>query len=137
MLHQDAIRALASDQQVMGRLLQPRAEAVTQEAKRLAPVSPAGEYGRPSGWLRSHIGWEFLTDHRGLFARVHGDAFTPEGFNYGLAMEVGTKAHTITPKSPGYPLRGRGGQVFGYLVHHPGTKPYAFLRGALAVLRGH
>lgn len=131
-LHEDAIKALGQDERVVGIALQAAAEAVTQEAKRLAPTSPAGSEDHASGNLRSSIGWELMHVGGQLLARVRGDAYTAEGFNYGYAMEVGTRAHLITPRDKGYPLRNRRtGQVFGYLVHHPGTKAVAFLRGAL------
>ena len=73
-------------------------EIVTQGAKRRAPVSPRGSHGRPSGYLRSSIGWELRTEH-GLRTRVGSYAITNDGrdFDYGLAVEVGTRKMAAQP----------------------------------------
>lgn len=119
----------------VARHLQHLAEVGTQEAKRLAPTSPHGSGGRPSGWLRSHIGWELHDDSRGLYVDIGCDARTPQGHDYGLDVELGTKPHIIRSRGP-WPLRNkRAGKVFGREVHHPGTRPQPFLRAALEFLR--
>ncbi|MGH3656777.1 MAG: hypothetical protein ACRDUA_08950 [Micromonosporaceae bacterium] len=74
----------------VGRDLQAKAERVTQEAKRLAPVSPHGSGGRPSGYLRSQIGYEIGADAEGLYADIASPATTETGSPYGLFQEVGT-----------------------------------------------
>ncbi len=118
----------------VARHLQQAAEAVTQEAKRLAPVSPDGSNGRGSGYLRSNIQWTIDEDGEGLYADIASTATTPEGAPYGLFVEVGTVAHPIVSKGP-WPLRDRRGNVFGRRVQHPGTRPQPYLRPALDVLR--
>lgn len=111
------------------------ASAGAGEAQRLAPVSPAGSGGRRAGWLRDHIGWRSGRDARGIYHDVYADARTEEGHDYGLDVELGTKPHVIRSKGP-WPLRNRRtGQVFGRVVHHPGTRPVAFLRRSLEYLR--
>ena len=110
-------------------------EVVTQGAKRRAPVSPDGSNGRPSGYMRSQIGWIIGTDGEGLYVDVISPATTPAGFPYGLGVEVGTAAHIIRSHGP-YPLRNRRtGQVFGREVHHPGTNAQPYLRPAMDDVR--
>lgn len=88
---------LDSPEGPVGRMLQAKAEKVTQEAKRLAPVSPKGSNGRPSGWLRSHIGWELGADTAGLYADISSPAESPEGAPYGFFQEVGTSKMAAQP----------------------------------------
>jgi hypothetical protein len=49
---------------------------------------------------------------------------------YAGFVEYGTRAHVITPRGPGYPLRFYwkkiGRWVATYKVQHPGTRPYKF-----------
>ena len=120
------------------------AEPITQEAKRRAPVSPAGstslahnvsgqldEFHRPSGYLRSQIGWTTGRDEHGMYWDISSPATSTDGAPYGLFMEVGTRPHWIASKGP-WPLRNRQtGQVFGAVVWHPGTAPQPHLRPAL------
>lgn len=110
-------------------------EIVTQGAKRRAPVSPDGSNGRPSGYMRSQIGWIVGTDSEGLYVDVVSPATTPSGYPYGLGVEVGTVAHVIRSHGP-YPLRNKHGRVFGMEVHHPGTNPQPYLRPAFDDVRG-
>ena len=63
--------------------------ALAQEAKRLAPVSPHGSHGRPSGYLRSSIGYELGADAQSVYVDYGSNAHTPEGFDYGEAQELG------------------------------------------------
>lgn len=113
-------------------------EIVTQGAKRRAPVSPHGSAGRPSGYLRSKIGWRMGRDSLGLYVDISSPARTPQGEPLGLFMEVGTRPHVIRPLRPGGWLRWvSGGRVhFAQIVHHPGTSPQPHLRPALEDLRG-
>ena len=124
------------------------AEPITQNAKRLAAVSKAGttalvesweddgamsltEVHRPSGYMRSQIGWRFGQDEEGMYWDIESPARSLQGAPYGLFVEVGTKAHPIDSHGP-WPLRNRQtGQVFGQHVNHPGTKPQPYLRPAL------
>ena len=136
-LNSPAIRELLEGEDgPVARHLATRAQRITKTAKRLAPVSPHGSHGRPSGYLRSHIGWELGRDAEGLYADIYTAATTPDGAPYGYFQEVGTRPHII--RSHGnYPLRNRRtGQVFGRVVHHPGTAAQPHLRPALAAERG-
>lgn len=99
--------------QPIARMLTQKAERCTQSAKALAPVSADGSNGRPSGYLRSQIGWTPGSDSQGLYVDVSSPARTPTGAPYGLFQEVGWE----------YPAGRR----------HPG-KPH--LRPALEMLRG-
>lgn len=119
----------------VGRNLQAKAEVVTQGAKRRAPVSPDGSHGRPSGYMRSRIGWRIFKDSDGLVAIVESPATTPDGFPYPLVVEVGSAPHIIESHGD-YPLRDKYGNVFGKRVHHPGTSPQPYLRPALDDIRG-
>lgn len=152
-LNEDALYQLldAPDGEVARWMQEHVAEPITQEAKRLAPVSKLGtnalhaheaaeddphgvyltEIRRPSGWLRSHIQWRFGRDEEGMFWDIESPATSVHGAPYGLFMEVGTKPHGIDSKGP-WPLRNRHtGQVFGQHVNHPGTAPRPYLRPAL------
>lgn len=74
---------------VVARTLQDTLEQITQEAKRLSPVSPDGSHGRPSGYLRSHIGWRIERDGERLVGIVESTATSPTGAPYPLFQEVG------------------------------------------------
>lgn len=128
-------RILNSENGPVGRYLAKVGEVGTQGAKRRAPVSPDGSHGRPSGYMRSQIGWIVGEDAEGLYVDIQSPAVTPEGFPYGLGVEVGTAAHTIRSKGP-YPLRDKKGNVFGKEVQHPGTDPQPYLRPAMDDIRG-
>lgn len=118
-----------------GRYMARVGEVGTQGAKRRAPVSPDGSNGRPSGYMRSQIGWVIGTDAEGLYVDIISPATTPTGFPYGLGVEVGTAAHIIRSHGP-YPLRNKRGQVFGRQVNHPGTAAQPYLRPAMDDIRG-
>jgi hypothetical protein len=108
-------RLLESSSGPTARYLQRLAEIVTQGAKRRAPVSPDGSNGRPSGYMRSGIGWRVLVDTHGLVAVVEAPATTPDGDPYPYFVEVGTVAHVIESHGD-YPLRDKYGNVFGRRV---------------------
>jgi hypothetical protein len=116
------------------RKLQSYAEIVTQGAKRRAATSPDGSHGRPSGYMRSSIGWRIEKDSRGLVAIVEATATTPDGDPYPLFVELGTAPHIIESHGD-YPLRDKYGNVYGKRVQHPGTSPQPFLRPALDDIR--
>ncbi len=122
-------RLLRSAAGPVGRHLVRAAERVTQEAKRLCPVSPHGSGDNPSGHLRSSIGWALGKTGRDLHADIGTDV------EYGIYVELGTRAHEIESHGD-WPLRNRRtGQVFGQKVNHPGTEAQPYLRPALDVLR--
>lgn len=85
-----AIRSLASPAGPVARYLARGAQQVTQGAKRRAPVSPHGSGGRPSGYLRSQIGWVIGTDARGLYVAIASPARTsdPRRAPYGLFQNI-------------------------------------------------
>lgn len=122
----------------IARDLGRRMELGTQEAKRLCPTSPAGHdlpdgTPVPSGHLRSSIGWTVERDSEGWYGDIYCEAPAAEV----LAVEFGTRPHTI--RSTGdWPLRNaRTGDVFGPEVQHPGTEAQPFLRpGMERALRG-
>jgi hypothetical protein len=123
----------------VGRKMARIGEVVTQGAKRRAPVSKRGSGGRPSGYLRSKIGWEMHRDALGLYVDIASPARTVHGEPIGLFAEVGTQPHTIRPKNPNGWLRWTGpdGKVhFAKVVHHPGTRAQPHLRPALDDIRG-
>lgn len=72
---------------------------VAQESKRIAPTSPDGSHGRPSGYLRSTIGHEVGADDDGVYVDIGSHALTPDGTDYGYIVEVGhyTPAGTFVP----------------------------------------
>lgn len=74
-----------------------KAEVITQEAKRLAPVSPRGSNGRPSGYMRSQIGWQRGIDAVGVYWDIFSPALSPEGAPYGLFVETGTSKMEAQP----------------------------------------
>lgn len=117
------------------RMLDRAGEIVTQGAKRRAAVSPDGSHGRPSGYMRSHIGWAPGEDGHGPYTDVAATATTPDGHPYPLDVELGSRAHPIESHGD-YPLRDKHGTVFGRHVDHPGTPSQPFLRPALDDLDG-
>lgn len=127
-------RLLHSEHGPVGRFLVRVGEVGTQGAKRRAPVSPDGSHGRPSGYMRSNIGWVIGNDLEGLYVDIQSPAESPTGYPYGLGVEVGTAAHEIRSHGP-YPLRDKKGNVFGPVVHHPGTDPQPYLRPAMDDIR--
>lgn len=131
-LDQRAIDALASSAAV--KLLTEACEVVLQGAKRRCPVSPAGsEYEgvrHPSGWLRSSI------KSRVIPAGSQYVGIVGTGVGYAWFVEFGTSPHVIRAKHASV-LANSKGDVFGPVVHHPGTVAQPFLRPALDDLAGH
>lgn len=94
----NAVRAfMTSPDGPVARLLSTAGEKVTQEAKRLAPVSPHGSHGRQSGYLRSQIGWHLGADALGPYVDISSPALSVEGAPYGLFQEVGTRHMSAQP----------------------------------------
>lgn len=126
---------LNSEHGPVGRDLARRGERGAQGAKRRAPVSPDGSHGRPSGYLRSRIGWRLGHDPIGLYVDVMSPATTPDGKPYPLFVELGTAPHVIESHGD-YPLANRRtGQVFGRRVNHPGTDAQPHLRPCVDDMR--
>jgi hypothetical protein len=117
--------------------LNAAAEVVAEGQRRRIPVSPDGSYGRQSGYARSKIHTETGADALGPYADAgtFDDALTPDGTNYPLILELGSRPHVITSHGK-YPLRSKDGRIFGRSVNHPGTQPYPWCRAALADLAG-
>lgn len=138
----ELFRVLYSDTGPVGKYMMRCGRIVTRGAKKRANVSPAGdiEAGRPRGYMRSQIRWDMSLDWLGLYVDISSPARTArDNAPYGLFMEVGTRPHIIVPRRPGGWLRWRtktGERRRARLVHHPGTRPYAYLRRALYDLRG-
>ena len=81
---------------------------------------------RPSGYLRNSIG----ADRRGEDILIGPHA------GYGRYVNDGTRPHEIRSHGP-WPLRNRAsGQVFGPLVHHPGTVGSHFIERTAAEMDG-
>jgi hypothetical protein len=81
----------------VARAMEHAGEIVAQGAKKRAPVSPHGSNGRSSGYLRSQIGWELLSDAGGPFARIATPAESVAGDPYGLFQEIGTYKMAAQP----------------------------------------
>lgn len=111
------------------------AQIVADGQRRRIPVSTEGSYGRAPGYARSRIHVERGRDERGRWWDIGSDAKTPDGTDYPLILELGSRPHVITSHGD-YPLRDRHGRVFGRSVRHPGTRPYPWCRAALQDLAG-
>jgi hypothetical protein len=115
--------------------LEAAAVIVAAGQKRRIPVSEDGSNGRPAGYARDRIHVERGADLLGPYRDVGSDAMTPDGYNYPLGLELGTRRHTITSHG-NYPLRDKHGHIFGRSVDHPGNPPMPWCRPALADLAG-
>lgn len=122
-----------------------RAARIVEDGQlRRIPVSRDGSHGRVPGYARSKIHIERGVDPDGPYRDIGtGDrALSPDGANYPLILELGSRPHEIRAGEPRpgkrpYPLRNRKtGQVFGRVVQHPGTQPYPWLRASLEDLAG-
>lgn len=88
-----------------------------------APVSDVDDGdGSPPGHLKRSIHRAHGRDTLGGYVDVIADAKTPDGDEYGLAVELGVGPHTRTSPS-------------GQRYQHPGTPAQPFLRPALDDLR--
>lgn len=104
----------------IGRLVGRVVDDVADDAERACPVD--------TGALQSTIRPEH--DGRALVGRVWVGSMA-RGVDYWASVEYGSRPHII--RSHGnYPLRNREtGQVFGRVVHHPGTPAQPFMRPAV------
>jgi hypothetical protein len=113
----------------VGRAMDRLADGVVLSMKYHCPVSPV-DSGR-SGTLRSSI-MKFRQPNGDYF--IGPTAKTDDGRFLGPMIESGTPPHIIESHGP-WPLRNkRTGQVFGRIVHHPGTRPQPFIALSLEEL---
>lgn len=97
--------------------------AIERDARRYCVVKT----GALQDSIENHMDGEEL-----IISATGGD----DGETYAVYVEMGTRPHVIRSHGD-YPLRNREtGQVFGPVVHHPGSRPYPFLRPALYTFRG-
>ena len=86
---------------------------VQADAKRLCPVK-TGKLKRSIKRFKAGRTW-----------------YVSVGTDYWAHVEYGTRPHVIRSKGP-WPLRNlETGQVFGPVVHHPGTAAQSFMRPAI------
>lgn len=123
--------------QVVNNGLLPRVHAIESAAKALAPVGKGPNAGRLKRSIhtraRSGAG-QFTRSGNANIASYEVVAATP----YAGFVSRGTRPHIIESHGP-WPLRNRfTGQVFGRIVHHPGTVANPYLERALrqGFLRG-
>lgn len=119
--------------QVEQRGMLPRVRRVTAAAKTLAP--------KKTGALARSIHAR-ARGQSGAFAKLGGANICAYeivvAVPYAGYVTHGTRPHIIRSTGP-WPLRNREtGQVFGPVVHHPGTKPNPYMQRALRMgfLRG-
>lgn len=87
---------------------------------------------RPSGFLRNSV----VVQPIPLPLNRGGGYMIGPTANYGKWVNNGTPPHIIRSTGP-WPLRNRAtGQVFGPLVHHPGTKGSHFVERTVLDIRG-
>lgn len=121
-----AIAAIPTTTQVKAAMDRIAAGAV-QTMKFLTPVSPVGPLHR-SGNLRSSI--HAFRHSGGLVSypyRAANDIVVGPTASYARYVNDDTRPHLIESHGP-WPLRNREtGQVFGRVVHHPGTTGKHFI----------
>ena len=111
-----AVAAMPNTAQVKAAVDRIAAGAV-QTMKFLTPVSPVGPLHR-SGNLRSS---------EKAFRQPDGDVIVGPTADYAKYVNDDTVPHVIESHGP-WPLRNREtGEVFGRIVHHPGTKGQHFI----------
>ena len=107
------------------RALERVARDISDEMRRMCPVSPPGPLHR-SGALRQSIRARRI---------VGGWSIGPER-RYGRYVNEGTPPHRIVSHGP-WPLRNlETGEVFGRVVHHPGTRATHFVERAGEIIDG-
>lgn len=120
-----AVRALSQSADARAFMDRLAAFAV-QDMKKHCPVSPVGPLHR-SGRLRSSITSERQPD---------GSIHVGPTADYGKYVNDGTPPHIIRSHGS-YPLRNaETGQVFGPVVHHPGTRAQPFIEETAADING-
>lgn len=119
------VRSLSQDADVRA-LMDRLAAFAVQAMKRHTPVSPVGPLHR-SGNLRSSVHSERQPD---------GTVLVGPSADYGKYVNDGTPPHLIESHGD-YPLRNREtGQVFGRVVHHPGTRAQPFIQQTAGDING-
>jgi hypothetical protein len=120
-----AMRALAQTSDVQ-QAMDLVSRVALQAMKKNTPVSPVGPLHR-SGNLRSS---------ERIIKQPNGDTIIGPTASYGAYVNDGTPPHIIRSTGP-WPLRNpETGQVFGRVVHHPGTKPARFIEAAAREIDG-
>jgi len=160
-----AIRAWADEGIQPLAALDRAAALVTQNMKRLCPVSPtqavyaypvplgcstgpphAGRpIARPSGAAVSRLRYQgdlplrpsgYLRNSIQAFREAPGSVIIGPTAPYGRYVNDGTPPHGIDSTGP-WPLRNRAtGQVFGRHVNHPGTRATHFVERSVEILSG-
>jgi hypothetical protein len=103
------------------------ADGLVLSMKYRCPVSDGSDPDRIPGTLRNSITKFRQPDGSYL---VGPTATTAGGLPLGPLVEDGTPPHIIESHGA-WPLRNKGtGQVFGRVVHHPGTRPQPFIAAA-------
>lgn len=118
----DIIAMLRDPVGIVGKDMERRAINVVALAKQNASGRPGPNVD--TGRLRASIGSEIKVGPSGVTAVITANV------EYASFVELGTPAHEILPRNkqalfwPGapYPVA---------IVHHPGSKPYPFLKPAL------
>lgn len=136
----------ARDSLASRKVMDRFAGVIAVAMKRLIPVSPvypvyarkgatvtggrrhAGDFPlRPSGYMRSSVRQDRQAD---------GSIHIGPTASYSAFVNDGTRPHLIMSHGP-WPLRNRAsGQVFGRLVHHPGTRGVHFVERSARVIDG-
>jgi hypothetical protein len=113
------------------------AEIIADAQRRAIPVSHDGSYGRPPGYARDSIGvFPRRRPPRCPLRRRRDRDHPRRGESYPAILDAGSRPHVITSHG-NYPLRNRHtGQIFGKVVHHPGTRPTYWCRNSIHALAG-
>lgn len=117
-------RLLESPEGPVAKDLLRRATNVETRAK----LNATGQHGGPrvrTGRLRASIHHELDLDARGLVARIGSNV------EYARYVEEGTDPHRIVPLTK-KALHWKGAKHPVLAVNHPGSRPYPYLRPALA-----
>lgn len=88
------------------------------DAKKLAPVNKQSGGGNLRQSINSHM--------TGI-----ASGLVEVGVNYAAAVHEGTRPHIIRISTKRVLANKRTGQIFGKVVHHPGTKANPFLKNAV------
>lgn len=105
------------------QLLDELTEVILSDMQRGCPVD--------TGALLESLDREVVDGSGGKVGRVGS-----RDQEHSTYVELGTGPHVIRSHGP-YPLRNaETGQVFGPVVHHPGTPPQPYMRPALYRQRG-
>lgn len=102
----------------LSKAVQKSVLQIQNQAIKEAPVNK----GPGGGNLRQNIRTHMISRLAGVI-----EALAP----YSLFVHEGTAAHTIVPVNKKVLADRRTGQIFGTLVHHPGTRPNPFFARAI------